>query len=155
MALPRPIVLKRILLAVSSLGVKRIIIFHCRRVEKSYWRSHILDEKSLAEQFILGLEQAKDTIMPKVLLRRRFKPFVEDELSGIIEGTLALVAHPESSRAFPRRVKQPITLAIGPEGGFIPYEIEKFKEIGFIPVSFSERILRVESAVPALLSRLF
>lgn len=155
LALPRPIVLKRVILVATSMGVKRIILFHSRRVEKSYWRSHALEEKALGEQIILGLEQARDTIMPEISIYKRFKPFVEDKLPDIIKGTLALLAHPESSHICPRDVKQPVTLAIGPEGGFIPYEIEKLEAIGFRPVCFGDRILRVETAVSVLISRLF
>ena len=47
-----------------------------------------------------------------------------------------------------------ITVAIGPEGGFIPYEIEKLSECGFQSFSLGPRILRVETAVPVILSRL-
>ena len=48
-----------------------------------------------------------------------------------------------------------MTLAIGPEGGFIPYEIEKLIGCGFTPFHLGERILSTETAVPALLARLF
>ena len=48
-----------------------------------------------------------------------------------------------------------IVLAIGPEGGWIPYEVEKFTAAGLQPVQLGERILRVETAVSALLARLF
>ncbi|MEK6726698.1 MAG: 16S rRNA (uracil(1498)-N(3))-methyltransferase [Deltaproteobacteria bacterium] len=155
LALPRPIVLKRILLSASSMGAKQIFLIHSRRVEKSYWNSPILDEERIREQLILGLEQARDTIMPEVWFRQKFKPFVEDELPGIIKGTLPLVAHPETSEPCPRQINRPVTLAIGPEGGFIPYEIELLEDTGFISVNIGERILRVETAVPVLLSKLF
>ncbi len=154
LALPRPIMLKRILTSVSSMGVKRIILFHSNRVEKSFWKSPVLEEENIKEQLILGLEQARDTILPKVELQPLFKPFVEDELPGISKDALRLVAHPESLEACPRNVKEQATLVVGPEGGFIPYEIEKLTTMGFLPVHLGERILRVESAVPALLSRL-
>jgi 16S rRNA U1498 N3-methylase RsmE len=45
--------------------------------------------------------------------------------------------------------------AIGPEGGFIPYEIEKLIACGFRAVHIGNRILNIEAAVPSLLSRLF
>lgn len=155
LSLPRPIVLKRILLSASSMGVKRIFLIHSRRVEKSYWNSPILDEERIKEQLILGLEQARDTIMPEVWFRQKFKPFVEDELPAMIKGTLPLVAHPGTSEPCPSQVNRLVTLAIGPEGGFIPYEVEMLEGIGFRSVNIGERILRVETAVPVLLSKLF
>jgi len=155
LALPRPKVLKRILQGITALGVKRLVLLNSYRVEKSYWQSPALSGKALQDQMILGLEQARDTVLPEVLLRKRFRPFVEDELPTIVEGTLPLVAHPAAGGDCPRRAEGAVTLAVGPEGGFIPYEVEKLAECGFRPVSLGERILRVETAVPALLGRLF
>jgi 16S rRNA (uracil1498-N3)-methyltransferase len=154
-ALPRPKVLKRVLLSTTSMGVKRIIIIHSWRVERSYWQSPVLGEDLIRRQLVLGLEQARDTIMPEVLLRPLFKPFVEDELPGIIKGTVPIVADPSAQRPCPRSSENPITIAVGPEGGFIPYEIEKLLACGFSAVNMGERILRVETVIPALLSRLF
>jgi RsmE family RNA methyltransferase len=155
LALPRPIMLKRVLVSASSMGVKHIVLLHSHRVEKSFWKSPALKGENLKEQLVLGLEQARDTMLPKIELRPLFKPFVEDELPGLAKNTLSLVAHPQSSEACPRDVNKYVTLVIGPEGGFIPYEIERFMALGFSPVHLGARILRVESAVPALLSRLF
>ncbi len=154
LALPRPKMLKRILQSVSSLGVKEIYLLNSYRVDKSFWSSPLLTAEKLREQLLLGLEQARDTVMPKVTLCPRFKPFVEDDLPDIATGTAAYVAHPGVETVCPRGVDRKITLAIGPEGGFIPYEIEKLQECGLTPVSLGERILRVETAVPVLLSRL-
>jgi RsmE family RNA methyltransferase len=155
LALPRPKVLRRVLRSMSALGVKKIILLNCFRVEKSFWQSPFLNESSVREQLVLGLEQARDTVLPEVLLRPLFKPFVEDELSALIKRTLSLVAHPTATAPCPRDVKRAVTLAIGPEGGFIPYEIEKLIACGFTPVQMGERILSVETAVPALIARLF
>lgn len=155
LSLPRPIMLKKVLFTVSSMGVKKIYLIHSNRVEKSFWNSSLLKDEKYKEQIVLGLEQAKDTILPEVFFKKRFKPFVEDELPSIAKGTLSLIAHPEGSIACPSSVKKATTLAIGPEGGFVPYEVEKFMSCGFKPVHLGERILRVETAVPAIISKLF
>ncbi len=155
LALPRPKVLRRVLQTATSMGAKKIYLLNAFRVEKSFWQSPFLTEDLIRQQLILGLEQAKDTIMPEVLLRPLFKPFVEDELPGIMAGTTALVAHPAAARECPGNVSGTITLAIGPEGGFIHYEVERLAACGFQTVSMGERILKVEVAVPALLARLF
>jgi RsmE family RNA methyltransferase len=155
LALPRPKVIKRVILSLTSLGVKRIWLIHAYRVEKSYWQSPVLSAEALRLHGILGLEQARDTIAPEISFARFFKPFAEDILPGLIQGTLPLVAHPKAEDACPAHVHGPVTLAVGPEGGFIPYEIETLLAQGMKPVSLGPRILRVETALPALLSRLF
>ena len=66
-----------------------------------------------------------------------------------------LLAHPGLAQACPRGISDATLLAIGPEGGFVDYEVEKFLELGFEGIHLGERILRVETAVTALLSRLF
>lgn len=153
LALPRPKMMNRILQAVSSMGVKQIYIINSWRVEKSFWDSPKLELEAMREQLILGLEQAKDTMLPEVHLRRLFKPFVREELPEIIKNSLPLVAHPLADETLPQQTKGPVTLAVGPEGGFISREIETFEDIGFKRVTLGERILRVETAVPSLLSR--
>ena len=155
LALPRPKVLRRVLRTASSMGVKRIILLNSWRVEKSYWQSPFLERFAMKEQLLLGLEQARDTLLPEILIRPLFKPFVEDELPGLIRDTLPLVAHPNATVECPRDTDRTVTLAVGPEGGFIPYEVEKFAGCGFTPIRLGERILSTETAVPALLARLF
>ena len=155
LALPRPKMLKRTLQTIAAMGVPRLVLLNSYRVEKSFWQTPFLTEEAIREQLVLGLEQARDTLLPEVMIEKRFKPFVEDRLPQIAAGTLGLVGHPGDFPACPRNVEQPVTLAIGPEGGWIPYEVEKLQEAGLQPVQLGERILRVETAVPALLARLF
>jgi 16S rRNA (uracil1498-N3)-methyltransferase len=155
LALPRPKALRRCVEAVTALGVKKIFIIQSFRVEKSYWASPVLSDDSLQKYMLLGLEQACDTVLPSIEIRKRFKPFVEDEVPGIIKGTLPLVAHPHTGKTCPFNSIKAITLAVGPEGGFIPYEIDLLKKCGFEAVSIGKRILKVEHALPALIGRLF
>lgn len=149
LALPRPKVLNRVIAGATSLGVKRIVLMNAWRVEKSYWKSPRLSEENLLLQRVLGLEQARDTVLPAIELQRFFRPYVE---SLRIESP-ALVAHPGASEECPRVIGQPVTLAIGPEGGFIAEEVASLERAGFRPVSIGERVLRVETAVSVLLGR--
>lgn len=155
LALPRPKMLKRVIQHVTALGAKKLYLVNAYRVEKSYWQTPWLAEDRLREQCLLGLEQAVDTQMPQIALRKRFKPFVEDELPAIAADSLKLVAHPVSAAPCPVDITGSTTLAVGPEGGFIPYEVEKLQEAGFESVHLGPRILRVETALPVLLGRLF
>ncbi|WP_374322186.1 16S rRNA (uracil(1498)-N(3))-methyltransferase [Aquipseudomonas alcaligenes] len=155
LALPRPKMLKRVLQTVAAMGVPRLVLLNSYRVEKSFWQTPFLEPEAIREQLLLGLEQARDTVLPEVSIEKRFKPFVEDRLPAISADTLGLVGHPGDYPACPRAVSEPVTLSIGPEGGWIPYEVDKLQEAGLAPVQLGERILRVETAVPALLARLF
>ncbi len=154
LALPRPKVIRRLLQGITTFGIKHIVLLNTARVDKSYWQSPFLSEAAIREQLLLGLEQARDTLLPEVLLRPRFRPFVEDELPALSKGSLALVADPAGQESCPGTVTAPVTLAIGPEGGFVPFEIDMLGRQGFQSVHLGRRALRVETAVPALLGRL-
>ena len=179
LALPRPPVLRRVLISVTSMGVKRIILLNAGGVEKSFWQSRALAEESIFEQCLLGLEQARDTQMPQVLLRKRFMPFVEDELKGLIAGGQGFVAEPASTPtptstptstpaptpapastptgllapSFPGQKVGPALLAVGPESGWNSHELGCLESAGLERISLGVRPLRVETVLPALLSR--
>lgn len=155
LALPRPKSLRKVLHCCAVMGVKDIHIFRSWRSEKGYWDNPILSAESIEAILREGLMQGVDTRMPRVQLHPLFRPFVEDLLPGIAEGSLRLLAHPYTEEAMPRTVQEPVTLVIGPEGGFIEFEVELLKAAGFIPVTTGPRIMRVEQAVPAILGRLF
>ncbi len=152
-ALPRPQFLKRIIQSAVSMGVQNIYFIHSERVEKSYWQTPLLNEAALKEQILLGLEQAGDTIFPIITLCRYFKPFVEDTAPDIIKGRTAILADPYAKDQCPQNISSPATLAIGPEGGFIPYEVEALTKAGFNPVTIGNRILRTETAVVAMIAK--
>ncbi len=154
LALPRPLMLKRVLQTASSMGVKEIHLIHSNKVEKSYWQSPQLNEAELREHLLLGLEQGVDTILPNIFKHQRFRPFVEDILPGLIADKSGFVAHPAPDADTPARSLEEAYLAIGPEGGFTDYEVEKLQEAGMKALSLGPRILRVETAVPVLLAKL-
>jgi len=154
LALPRPKVLRRIIMDAVTMGVERISLIHSYRVDKSYWQTPFLQQ--LDDYVTLGLEQAGDTIAPEIQLYKRFKPFVEDVLPTWINAERpAYVAHPYAEQHMPYAIQHGCSLIIGPEGGFIPYEIELLKKNGCQAMSVGNRILRTETAVSNILGRLF
>ena len=155
LAMPRPKMLKRILESVVSLGVKEIYLINSWRVEKSFWKSPVLEMENLEKYFRLGLEQSRDTMMPSFYQKRYFAKFVTEELGGLGNGSICLTAHPKTSNICPNSVNKKTTLVIGPEGGFIEFEINTLEKAGFETVSIGERILKVETATTYLISRLF
>lgn len=155
LALPRPRMLHRTLQTIATMGVQRLCLIQSNRVEKSYWHTPLLQPEAVHQQLVTGLEQAKATQLPEVTYHQRFKPFVEDELPLLCEGKSRIVAHPGPYEACPHQPDTPTVLAIGPEGGFIQHEVEMLQQQGFTPVQLGQRILRVETAVPVLLARLF
>ena len=155
MALPRPPMLKRTLQCASSLGVKKIIILNFAKVEKSLWQSSMLKPEAIEQELWLGLEQAKDTILPEVILKKRFKPFVEDELPALIKGKKAFVAHPGESASLPRAGRGQVILIIGPEGGLTDFEVNLLKSKGVQAVHLGTRILRFENVIPFCVGKMY
>lgn len=154
LALPRPKVLRRLIMDMTAFGVDRIILINSVRTDKSYWGSPLLGK---IDDFILeGLQQGIDTVAPKVIFAKRFKPFVQDELPALIKDKTALVFHPyadESFTEFTALHALPDVIIIGAEGGFVPYEIDLLASVGVQAVTLGSRILRTESAVNAVLGR--
>ena len=151
LAVPRPKALRRLLPALASLGIDRLVLLNAARVEKSYFDSHVLAEAGAL--FAQGLEQARDTRPPELLVRERFRPFVEDELDALFPASTRLVAHPAPGASAPHSAGR-LLVAIGPEGGWVPFELELLRAHGFAPFSLGPRPLRVEVAVPYALGAL-
>jgi RsmE family RNA methyltransferase len=155
LALPRPKMLRRILRSVAEFGVGQLHLINSYRVEKSYWQTPVLQEATVREYLLQGLEQSRDTVLPQIHCHPRFKPYVEDQLPAMIEDRRALLAHPGDYPPCPRELRGETLVVIGPEGGFIPYEVKKLQDAGCETVSLGPRILRVENALTSLLGRLF
>ena len=158
LALPRPIMLKRILSQVTALGVGSIHLVNANRVEKSFWEAGILQPEEYHCHLLQGLEQAVDTRLPDIQIHSQFKPFIEDFFpSHVKEYGHLLLAHPAGGQQLGDVVDSKncrIVLAVGPEGGWVDYEVQKFQELGFSCCSIGRRILKVDTAVIALHARI-
>lgn len=160
LALPRPKCMKRLWAQLAAVGFKRIFIVNAEKVEKVYWGSTTLSEDVYKPLLLEGLEQCGDTILPEVRFVKRLRPFLEDEAPTLFANQQKIIAHPynggieaitpnELSCRISRRV-----IAVGPEGGWGDFELGLFSVAGFKSFSLGERILRTDTAVIALASRL-
>ena len=152
LALPRPKMLRRVFRSVAEFGVAELHLIHSYRVEKSYWQTPHLSEDKVEMALTQGLERSCDTVLPRVIQYKRFKPFMEDVLPAISAETTLLIAHPGNSAPFAADTKRPTTLLIGPEGGFIDFEVDLAEALGAQKVSLGARILSVDTAVCAALA---
>ncbi len=154
LAMPRPKVLRRVIQDSVTLGVEKIILLHSYRVDKSYWQTPFLQQ---LDHFIdLGLEQAGDTVAPQIEIFKRFRPFVEDILPTLISADMpCYVAHPYVEANMPFAIDHACTIMIGPEGGFISFEVDLLIKNGCQALSLGNRIIRTETVIPYVLGRLF
>lgn len=158
LALPRPIMLKRVLAQIAALGVNHLFLINASRVEKSFFEASPIKDEEFTPYLHNGLEQAVDTIVPTVSVHHRFKPFIEDTLPTIAAGR-KIIAHPVSATSLIEEFRSPppeerTLLAIGPEGGWVDYELTRFDDCGFRPFTLGPRILRVDTAVPAIIAQI-
>jgi len=155
LALPRPKVLKRLWAPLASLGVRRILLTNAAKVERNYFDTHWLQPEHYEPLLIEGLEQAGDTRMPEVGVRRRLRPLVEDELPRLCPAGTRIVAHPHAGRRLRDlcpRADEPVLLAVGPEGGWTDFELDLLIRNGFTAAGLGPRTLRSDVACIALVS---
>jgi len=152
LALPRPKMLRRVLRTAAEMGVENFHLIHSARVEKSFWQSPLLQADRIADALQAGLERSGDTILPKVHVHRFFKPFIEDTAPGLLEERHGWIAHPSATQAITAARGRALVM-LGPEGGFVPFELELAQAAGFITGGLGARTLSVDTAVAAALSQ--
>jgi 16S rRNA (uracil1498-N3)-methyltransferase len=157
LAVPRPKVLARILRDAPTLGVRHLVLIRTARVDKAYVASPLLTPERYRPLLHEGLMQARATQEPSVEVEPLFRPFIEDRAPRKLAGSGAFIVHPETSSslaAASRQCRATQVVCIGPEGGFVPFEIALAQAAGLTPVHLGTRILRVETAVSAALTLL-
>jgi RsmE family RNA methyltransferase len=155
LALPRPKVLRRLWAQLAALGVHRIMLTNAERVERNYFDTHLLEARIYRPLLVEGLQQARDTRLPVVSVHRQLKVLVEDHLDGLCGDSRRLVADHRAALPVVDAVRQQagrVLLAVGPEGGWIDFELTLLQSHGFTPVSMGPRTLRVDTACVALIS---
>jgi RsmE family RNA methyltransferase len=144
------------------MGVRRIDLVRANRVERSYYQSPLLQPENYRPFLIEGMSQGKLTRMPAVTIHQRFRPFFEDvlparERDGHRPDLKLLPDLDCEGRTILSTWKKDalrLLIALGPEGGWVPFEIELMQQRGFQPVSLGRWVLRVEHALTAVLSQI-
>lgn len=157
LAVPRPKVLLRMLAHAAALGFGRIVLFRSWRVEKSHLDSEAMRPPLQRAALLAGMEQTGRARLPVVVFHPLFKPMAEDWLPVAGLPPARFVAHPAAATptsGLDLAGIDGIALALGPDGGFLPYEVEKLAAHGFVPVSCGPRPLRTETALAVLKGQL-
>jgi len=94
-------------------------------------------------------EQSERTALPQVVWL--------DKISQIQAVGKCFILHPRDAMLWQDVRNQimdceDVTLAVGPEGGWTNKELEILQKQGFSPLTFGARIMRTETAAPALLA---
>lgn len=157
LAIPRPKVLLRMLAHAAAFGFGDVVLFRSWRVDKSHLQSTAMEPATQREHLLLGLEQAGRTRLPRVRRCPLFKPMIEDELPTWDLPAARFVGHPTAAADTSHldlTARAPFVLCLGPDGGLLPYEIERVTEAGFLPVSCGPHALRTEAALSVLFGQL-
>lgn len=154
LAMPRPLVFRRVLMHAVTLGVKQLFIVGSQRVEKSYFHTPLLHADSVQAIIEEALEQAVDTQVPSVTLYPQLHHFIHDEDALLSNSCDKYLAAPGAESQLHHSASARALLAIGPEGGFVASEVERLCSYGFLRLNLGPRILRVETAVCVALARI-
>ncbi len=160
-AMPRPQTLKKVLQSCANMGVRNLHLVNANRTEKMYFSSRIIRNRNFSTYLREGLAQGIQTRLPEVFIHKRFRVFFEDTLSQIeaeeninsVKLLPELTADKNLSELKISETKK-LILAIGPEGGWVPFEINLMKKAGFKTFKLGPWILRVENALVAAVSQL-
>ncbi|MCB0331962.1 MAG: RNA methyltransferase [Bdellovibrionales bacterium] len=165
LAIPRPQTVKKVLQLSATFGIEKIHLVSSDRVVKSYRQSKVLESNAVAEELLKGLEQGSQPIAPKVEIHNQLHIFFSDVLPSFQddkgEQQLRLLADTrEHTRVSLDRFRsdcceaKKVLLAIGPESGWAPREVERFLHEGFHALWLSHSQLRVETALAVALGQL-
>ena len=179
LATPRPKVLRRLWAPLASLGVGRVVLTNANKVERYYFDSKALDPETIRGEILRGLEQAGDYAVPQIGVAKRLPPVI-DRLAGVLgddeletngfewllngdagwdrKPDVLLLAHPEKSPTSMADAlagadsNSRVVIAVGPEGGWTPYELELFEKAGFKRVGLGSRTFTTDVACISLVS---
>jgi RsmE family RNA methyltransferase len=148
----RPPTVKKIIEHGASFGVKSFSFFKAELSEKSYLTSKVFEEASLLDLLTKGLAQGSSYCeLPTV---KRYQSLSE-AIKNTNENRFLLSLKGENTfQNLNIDLKNPLTLAIGPERGWTAQEESFLTQNSFQPVLIGNSTLRVEIATFSALGQL-
>jgi RsmE family RNA methyltransferase len=142
--LPRPPTARKVLNEVTSLGVGAMHFVLTELGEKNYAQSPLWSSGEWRRHIINGAQQAVDTHLPEVTYGRRLSQAIAALPANVTR--IALDNYEASAPLLDVPLQAPVALAIGPERGWSPRELETLRDEGFVLAHLGPRVLRVETA---------
>lgn len=141
----------------TELGVTSISPLMTERCEVRLCAERLQKRQKHWQQIVISAcEQARRVCIPKI----HFPQSLTDSLNLNYTQAVALTLDPEGEQtlgdldAVSLQTAPEIFILVGPEGGLTASEIQQAKGKGFKPLRLGPRILRTETAAPALLAAL-
>jgi len=152
--LSRPQTSKKILEHGTTFGAHKIHFFNATLSEKSYMDSKVFESHESEAYLKLGLSQSATYYKLPAVKVDKFNPAKNYE--GEKQKFILDLKESKSFLDYQEDIDfaLPISLAIGPERGFVQEDLIKFHDAGFKSVKISSSVLRVEHAIYSSLSQL-
>lgn len=150
----RPQTTKKVLEHATTFGARKIHFFKASLSEKSYLDSKVFESDESEEYLLAGLSQAAIYSQLPEVKTDKYNP--ADNYTETTQKFILDLNATENFLDYRSSINfdTPVTLAIGPERGFISEDIARFHAAGFKSVKISSSILRVEHAIYSAVSQL-
>lgn len=139
----------------TELGVKRIIPLVCEKGKVKLEDPKRIKAKQTRYNKVAmaAMKQCRRSYLPEIVSPTSFTEL----MTQTDDESLNLIFHPSQkslklSEIDMSSYQKRVTIIVGPESGFSPDELEKASENNIIAISLGERILRTETASPAILA---
>lgn len=160
-SLPKGDRAKLLIEKLTELGVARISPIICHRTQAGSAAKSDTAKRdggtSVSEKLSRYVVEASKQCERNRLMEVARPRSLAEHLEHQADGQLKIIAHPQGQSLgglLAAQAPKQVSICIGPEGGFTEDEIQQAIASGWQAVSLGPRILRVETAATALVSRL-
>lgn len=160
----RPQIFKKILYIGGMCGIDQMIFYHGDRIERGYLNSPVYSNQKIFEAVLLGMEQGRKIVFPKIKFVPKLKDCLVDKDNAIYfdqqsENSIYEFAtshrdqiNESSVDSVP--VREKISFVLGAEAGFSDKEYDLLKSLGVQSLKLFDATLRLEYAFQAAISQI-